>query len=255
LTSGLRQNPETISEAPFLAELRRLKIQDTPCLIYENTEEWRAFTVNYIKLGLERGDRCYYVYDAHSARQVRDTFKAGGIDVISAESSGQLVILHGNKLYIKNGIFDPNSVSTLLIEEAQKSRAKGYTSLRLTFEMDWLAHHMPGSEKVQEFKANLIHDFFLKYPCSGVYQYDRRTFSPEEIKEAILTHSVLIQGNHVYSNFYHIPPEKYLNNPHPESETQYWLNHIKRENDRERELQETSQRLRMLFEQFQTHNL
>jgi PAS domain-containing protein len=248
LISGLRNNSDILCKSPFYQELKRLNIHDTACLLYENTEEWQAFVVNYIKIGLERGERCYYVFDVHTARQVRETLKSGGIDVLSAETSGQLILLHGSKLFLKDGIFDPRFALAILREEAQKSVPKGYTSLRLTFEMDWLANELSGSEKVQEFKANLVRDFFPKYPCLGVFQYDRWKFSPEAVKEAILTYSFLIQENHIYSNFFCVPPGKYLNK-YIDTDIQFWLDNIKRDDRKERELIETVQRLQMLVEE------
>jgi PAS domain S-box-containing protein len=232
----------------FTEELRRLKLHDRVCFIYENSWEWQLFISTFIRIGLERGEKCYYVFDTHTARQIRNTLKAGGVDVASAETSGKLVILHGNKVYMVDGVFDIDRMTARMIEGAGEAIAEGYTGLRITGETEWVLQQLPASEKLLECEAKLDRDFFPQYPCLAVYQYARPNIDSELIKNVVLTSRQLIVGSRLFMNYHYIPPEIFLDKKNVKFETQYWLDNLERENKREQELTDSNQRLQVLFE-------
>ncbi|MCX5799028.1 MAG: MEDS domain-containing protein, partial [Proteobacteria bacterium] len=135
-----------------------------------------------MRIGIERGEKCIYVVDAHTAKEVQQYLKQEGIDVTKAEKSGQLTILHESEAYTKEGSFDPDRMIQFLISETRKAISEGYPALRVTGEMTWMLKGLPGSEKIIEYEAKLNRDLFPKYPCLAICQYDRRKFDPEIIK-------------------------------------------------------------------------
>ena len=58
---------------------------------------------------------------------------------------------------------------------------------------------------------------------------DRQKFDPEVIKGVVMTHPLLVRGNHIYHDFYYIPPEEFLSGKQSESEVEQWLANITRE--------------------------
>jgi hypothetical protein len=168
--------------------LQTLKPHDHLCLIYESPEEWRTAVAPFIAIGLKHGEKCCYFADAHTAEQLHGYLQAEGVDVASTEASGQLVILCESEAYTKEGSFDPDLMISLLITETEKAIAEGYPALRLTGEMTWVLHGLPGSERLLEYEAKLNRDFYPKYPALGICQYDRWKFDHEIIKGVIMTH-------------------------------------------------------------------
>jgi two-component system NtrC family sensor kinase len=229
--------------------LQTLKPHDHLCLIYESPEEWRAAAVPFIAVGLKRGEKCLYIADTSTADEIRKYLAEEGIDVASAEKSGQLSILHQSEAYTREGSFDPASMIALLVEETEKAVAEGYPALRVTGEMTWVLRDYPGSEKLLEYEAKLNRDFFPYHPCLAICQYDRWKFDSEVIKGVIMTHPLLVRGNHIYHNFYYIPPEEFLNRKRAELEVQHWLNNLEREQQIQETLRQSEERYRTLAEQ------
>ncbi len=236
-------------DVSLIRMLETLKPHDHLCLIYESQEEWRAAVVPFISMGLKRGEKCCYFADAHTAEQLHGYLQAEGVDVASTEASGQLVILCESEAYTKEGSFDPDLMISLLITETEKAIAEGYPALRLTGEMTWVLHGLPGSERLLEYEAKLNRDFYSKYPALGICQYDRWKFDPEVIKGVIMTHPLLVRGNRIYHNFYYVPPEEFLNRKRAELEVQHWLNNVEREQRVMDTLRQSENKYRTLTEQ------
>jgi PAS domain S-box-containing protein len=228
--------------------LEMLQPHDHLCLIYESQEEWRAAAVPFISIGLKRGEKCIYVVDTSTADEIRTYLSEEGIDVAATEKSGQLSILHESEAYTREGSFDPDRMIALIISETEKAVAEGYPALRATAEMTWMLHGYPGSEKLLEYEAKLNRDFFPKYPCLAICQYDRWKFDPEIIKGVVMTHPLLIKGNRVYRNFYYIPPVEFLTAKRAELEVQHWLNNLDREQRAWEALRESETRYRAITE-------
>jgi PAS domain S-box-containing protein len=209
--------------------LETLKPHDHLCLIYESKEEWQAVIVPFISIGLKRGERCIYIVDTSTADGIRKYLSKVGVDVAAAEKSGQLSILHETEAYTREGSFDPDKMIALLISETEKAIAEGYPALRVTGEMTWVLRGHPGSERLLEYEAKLNHDFFPKYPCLAICQYDRWKFAPEVIKGVIVTHPLLVRSARIYRNFYYMSPEEFLSEKRAEIEVQRWLDNVERE--------------------------
>jgi PAS domain S-box-containing protein len=229
---GFNIQPEDMS---LTTMLETLKPHDHICLIYESKEEWRAAVVPFISIGLKRGEKCIYIVDTSTADGIRKYLVEEGVDVAAAEKSGQLCILHETEAYTTEGSFDPDKMIALLISETEKAIAEGYPAIRGSDETTWVLHVHRGSERLLEYEAKLNRDFFPKYPCLAICQYDRWKFDPEIIKNVIMTHPLLVRGNNIYHNFYYIPPEEYLSQRRAEMDVQYCLNNL----EQQRRIQET----------------
>lgn len=216
-----------------------LKAHDHLCLIYESREEWLEAVVPFILSGLEHGEKCIYVVDANTAREIKAILKEAGLAVDEAEAKGQLSIIHERDTYTRGGFFDPDLMIGLLRSETEKALQEGYSALRVTGEMSWALRGYSGAERVLEYEAKLNKDLFPAYPCVALCQYDRWKFNPDTIKGVVLTHPLLIRGGQVYRNFYYIEPDEYLNHKKGEREVQHWLNNLERERLTQESLRES----------------
>jgi PAS domain S-box-containing protein len=236
------------TKSPLVRELEKLKPHDHLCLIYESPEEWEEVIIPFIRIGLERGEKCFYVTDTHTADELRGHLSEAGIDVPEIESRGQLSILPEDEVYTAGGSFDPDRMIQLLINESEKAVGQGYPVLRVTGEMTWALKGVAGSERLLEYEAKLNRDFFPQYPCLAICQYERRKFGSEIIKGVLLTHPKLIHDARASHNFYYITAEEITNDVRPEMEVKHWVNNIAWEDKNRRELIESETRYRRLFE-------
>lgn len=233
------------SAAPSMEILiRSLKPHDHLCLIYESGEEWAQTIAAFILTGLKQGEKCVYIADDNSAQQIKAALRDGGLDGAAAERKGQLTVIQERDAYTKEGFFDPDLMIKFLISETEKALSEGYPALRATGEMSWALRGCIGSERLLEYEAKLNRDYFPKYPCLAMCQYDRRRFDPEIIKGVILTHPLLIRGKQIYRNFYYMEPEAYLSQQKSEREVQHWLENLERERHSQETLLRQEEQLR-----------
>ncbi len=222
-----------VGNSILLKDLEISEVHDHLCLLYDSTLDWRTFVASYIKTGLECGERCCYIYDTHTARQIRDLLRADNVDVTALEASGQLNIIHGHKTYFKNGYFDPDFLISSYVVETEKAISQGCPGLRITFETDWALHYQVPAAQLLEYESRLNGKLFPRYPFLNICQYERAKFEPEVIKGLLLTHPRIIRGNRVYSNPYYVLPDKYANYNKAGMEARYWLENIERETKKE----------------------
>ncbi|MBU4534261.1 MAG: PAS domain S-box protein [Euryarchaeota archaeon] len=210
-------------------DLEALKPHEHLGLIYNTRQEWKETIVPFIKLGLEKGEKCAYIMDSSYDNKLRDYLKKEGVEVSSYEKSGQLVLLDESEAYNKDGDFEPAIMIQLLINEAHKALDDDFKALRISGEMSWVLQDQSGLDRLLEYENRLNQDFLPRYPCSIICQYDLQKFDPEIIKGVVMTHSYLIKGGEIYKNFYHVPPYEFQDTSLAEKEVEIWLNNLEKE--------------------------
>src|ERR1700681_1527457 len=101
--TGNTPEMNTTPGAPLLTALEQLARHDHLCSIYESSDEHFAVAVPFIRIGLDRGEKCIYVADDGTEAIVRDAMRAEGIDVERAIATGCLVLEKKEAAYLKHG--------------------------------------------------------------------------------------------------------------------------------------------------------
>ena len=211
-----------------------LRPGDHLCCIFETEEEHEAVVTSFLRQGLEQGEKAIYIADTHTAETILGYLRDDGMDVQPYLDREQLVILTGDQTYVQAGVFDPDRMIALLQSETERALAEGYPALRVTGEMSWALHGLPGSERLVEYEARL-NEFFPGSQCLAICQYDRRRFDPAVLLEVLRTHPVAMVGTRVHDNFYYIPPAELLSGDRSAAELHYWLQNLaERKQARER---------------------
>ena len=70
---------------PLIAALEQLGPHDHLCSIYESQQEHFAVAISFIRIGLDRGEKCVYIADDGTLGDVREALQAEGIDVDRAD--------------------------------------------------------------------------------------------------------------------------------------------------------------------------
>jgi chemotaxis family two-component system sensor kinase Cph1 len=226
----------------LVGAIENIHVHDHLCLIYETREEQFSAVIPYLRIGLERGEKCLYVVDDTTADMVIDGMKAAGMDVETALESGQLIIVSKQDAYLKQGFFDPDWMIDFLKQAADEAKVAGFSALRVTGEMTWVLGGDPGSERLMEYEAKLNY-FFPENDALAICQYNRSFFPPKIIKDVISTHPLVIYGGMVCNNFYYVPPDDFLEREQPDKEIDRLLANIKNREKMERELRERTREL------------
>jgi signal transduction histidine kinase len=198
---------------PLIAALEQLGPHDHFCSIYESPEEHYAVAIPFIRIGLDRGEKCIYIADDGMVGDVREAMESDGIDVDRAISSNALVLVTKEQAYLEQGAFNPDWMSTFWKEASQLAISEGFSALRATGETEWVQKWVLredcGLERWMEYESRLAHTV-AENNCSALCQYNRRLFPPELILDVIRTHPVVVSGGTVCRNLYYVPPDEFL---------------------------------------------
>jgi hypothetical protein len=202
---------------------------DHYCGIYRTDDDHRAIIVDFVRDGVARDEKMFYLVNLQTAEQLRATLEQDGIAVGDLIDDGQLVIMTAKETYLRDGQFDPGKMIELLRAETDKALSEGYTALRATGEMTWALAGEPGSERLVEYEARLNH-FFPSSKCYAVCQYDRRRFDAEMLLDILYTHPKVLFGRQGFdnSNMYFVPPDSFMEHDRQSATLDTWLKNLSR---------------------------
>ncbi len=192
----------------FSPKFEDINFGDHLCSIYRSKEEQMSTIVPFIINGLRKNERCIYILDESTKKEVVEELKKH-VELESYIDSGQMVFLTKKETYLKDGFFDPDKTIQLLKEAEREAIESGYSGLRVTGEMTWVFTTLSEVEKLVEYEAKLNY-FFPKSKCVAICQYNEEKFDPDILVGIIYTHPKLILYNAVVENPYYIPPDVFL---------------------------------------------
>jgi hypothetical protein len=190
---------------------------DHVCTLYTTPEQQLTAAIEYIRGGLSRGERCFYVCCEHEPDQFRAALKQGGIDVEAEEARGAILLATKHDGHLEGGKFDPDKMIALLDKAVKDALAAGFTGLCAAGDMTWVLDAVPGTERLAEYEARL-NRFYEASHALGLCLYNLKTMSPEAIDHCLATHKfVRIEGPILLSNpFYELPEQAFSRTAQPD---------------------------------------
>ena len=157
----------------------------------------RAFLV-----GLRSNERCVYIAPPESATEVRRGLEGAGIDVATAEAEGRLVFVTDRDAVLKDGVeFDPEFLVEAIKSLFGETLESGYTGLRLSADVPWISHDVPGEDRIMEFEA--MADEIVNTPGTpllAICQYRLSELDPEDSLEILERHPLTLVGAQIHVN-------------------------------------------------------
>ena len=225
----------------------KIGLHDHLCMIYETKDEQLSAAIPFIKIGLDRGEKCLYIADSNSTATLKNAMCQQQINVDAAVTRGSLTITN-KEIYRYQGAFNPDQWIELIEEFVRDAESAGFSGLRLTGEMTWLTGADPCPEQLIEFEAkfnHLAHD----HNILGICQYDARLFRPEIILNILRTHPTVVYRGCVCENPYYITPEEFLSPHNSEREIQRMLTRMQEDTAKRERLRQNERRIREASEQ------
>ena len=210
---------------PLIAALEQLGPHDHFCSIYESPREHYAVAIPFMRIGLDRDEKCIYIADDGTVGDVRKAMQSEGIDVDRAIASKALVLTTKEQAYLQHGSFHPEWVFTFWKEAEQLAVSEGFSALRVTGETEWVLRGGRGLERWMEYESKMTHNL-SESNCSALCQYNLRVFPPELILDVIRTHPVVVYGGTVCRNLYYVPPDEFLGTNQTAHEVERLLTNI-----------------------------
>jgi DNA-binding NtrC family response regulator/PAS domain-containing protein len=228
---------------PLIAALAQLGPHDHLSSIYESQQEHFAVAISFIRIGLDRGEKCVYIAGDGTLGDVSEALQAEGIDVDRAVASNSLVSTTKEQAYLKRGSFDFDWRFSFWKEATELAMSEGFSALRATGETEWVLRSALGLERWIEYESRLTHSL-SQSNCVALCQYNRRLFPPELILDVIRAHPIVVSGDTVCRNLYYVPPDDFPRNDNPAREVDRLLNNIREHERVEAALREKQEELR-----------
>ena len=182
---------------------------DHVCHLYEDPDEQRSATLEFIKDGLNRGERCVHVTSEPSVEEWYGYLEAAGIDVVSERQAGSLEVVRAADWYLES---DFQSVTMARrYWQAIDRNSHGFSAIRMTADMRWTSENVSVEALCHwEATADLV---FEGEAAQVICQYDLSWHSSSEIRAALRTHPVVVYEGRLRANPFFEAPAILANEP------------------------------------------
>jgi len=180
------------------------------CAFFHSREEEYRVMLPFIKDGFDRGEKAFQIVDPMLREEHLARLQAAGIDVISAEQTGQFELSDWDDTYLKDGHFDTERLLSLVNEVMENGIEQGYPLTRLVGHMEWALEDRPGVDDllIYETGLNNISPEYKKNPLICVY--DLAKFGGDIVVDVLRTHPMVIIGGILQENPFFVPPDEFL---------------------------------------------
>lgn len=164
-----------MSEKTELRYLSKLKPGDHSCFIFGHEEEHRIVLSRFIRLGLERNEKVFYILNERTKETILSYLGTTKLTVKKLLSGGQLTFITRDDGYFSNGEINLKKLLGFLQAESKKALKEGYQALRISIEMTWALNGSLDLERLLEYEMEL-HKFITDCKCIALCQYSRHDF-------------------------------------------------------------------------------
>lgn len=147
------------------------------CSFHGTAEEQRRLASAFVAAGLGAGERVLYLANDHASREILGLLSTNGVDLQGSTRDGQLVVL--DFAAVAGPITDASleRVVAACRGEAERSRADGFTGLRIAVEMGDLAAALGGLDGLDAWEQT-VGRAFEERGITALCQYDARRHDP-----------------------------------------------------------------------------
>jgi hypothetical protein len=178
------------------------------CAFFNSREEQNRIIIPFLKEGIDRGEKILHIMDPHLRDEYLSAYSAGGIDVQTAEQSGQLDVRHWKDTYLQAGYFNADRMANLVEKSLSENRGKhGLT--RAVGNMEWALEPAPGVTDIVEYETKLNY-VVMKHPDPLVCCYDLNRHSASVVMDILRTHPMVIVAGVLQENPFYVPPDEFL---------------------------------------------
>src|SRR6266568_1191096 len=190
---------------PLADGLRRLALRDHAAHLFDDDGEAAEVAGAFLRLGLERRERCVHLADEDTAARVLPHLRAAGADAGQALATGALVLASDRDGFFGAGALRPGQAATVLAERAADALRDGYSALRVSADPRWLFQGTPTLDLLVEYEQALQR-LAREHPIVVLWRYDRRAWSAGALRDLVRMHPVVIYKGQVYRNHLFVPP-------------------------------------------------
>lgn|SRR5262249_48758132 len=180
------------------------------CAFFHSPEEEYRVLLPFIKDGFDRGEKAFQIVDPKLREEHLKRLKTAGIDVASAEESGQFELVDWDETYLQDGHFNTDRLLALVQNVLEGAMRQGFPLTRLVGHMEWALEDRPGVDDLLTYEARLnnMAPNYKKNPLICVY--DLAKFGGDIVVDILRTHPMVIIGGILQENPFFVPPDEFL---------------------------------------------
>jgi hypothetical protein len=179
------------------------------CAFFRTPEEAYALLLPFMKEGIDRGERAFYLVDSDRRDEYIQRLEDIGIPAGDAERSGQLEVRGWDTAQFRLGYFDQDAMLTLLQDALSDGKAKGFKLTRLVGHMEWANRNVSGVENLLEFETR-VNYMSARNDDPLICVYDLANHRASLIVDILRTHAYVIIGGILQENPFFLPPDQML---------------------------------------------
>jgi chemotaxis family two-component system sensor kinase Cph1 len=216
------QNPT----ARFEAAMEGLSPGGHVCSITESKSDTLVAAATFLRIGLERGEKCVYVItDAADGEGLRRALRNAGVDVFAAVASGALALITAEEASLRGDAFDPYRLITYWKRLAAGASAEGFAALRAGSDMQHAVRTASDPERWLEYERQLT-QLTTSTGCRFLCQYDRARFPVAFLLDVVRAHPCVIHRSTVAQNICYVSDAEATGSGSCASELEWLLGEI-----------------------------
>ena len=173
------------------------------CAFFHSLDEEYQVLLPFIQEGFSRGERIFYIVDPELRAHHLARLSGAGIDVATAQASGQLVMLDWSQTYLSTGRFDRDNTMTQFAGARADGRTQGYPRTRFVAHMEWALKGSLDQLADYEMTSNFA-------PLDGdvaICTYQLEQWGGRLLVSALRSHPLVILGGLLHENPFYAPPK------------------------------------------------
>jgi hypothetical protein len=185
-----------------------LKQRCHACAFFHDPEEEYRLLLPFVQEGFAQHDKIFQIVDARDRDERLRRIAGLGIDVASAEASGQFEVRPWESAYLCEGRFDQHAMLAL-VEEVLGRGKEQFGMTRLWANMEWSLEDFPGVDDIVEYESRL-NEVTSRFDDVVVCTYDLKRFNATVVMDILRTHPQVIVGGILQENPFYVPPQQFL---------------------------------------------
>lgn len=176
------------------------------CSIYRDKAEQLSVVAPYFAFGLQHNEKCVCIVGEAGQEDVCRALGRLGIDTENYIRQGQLSFRTKEESYLRDEFFSPLAMLDLIEQTHYSALKAGYSGLRASGELNWVAQDFPGTSRVIDYEreANFL---FRHNRLIALCQYNEKVV-PENILLGVMhTHPKTVIHGRLYDNPFFVPPD------------------------------------------------
>lgn len=174
-------------------DLAGASVSSHACLIYRSADERWARLAEFVRGGLERGERVLCLTDPGREDAFHSRLEEAGLDGTEAADSGQLLIRPARDFYLTDGGFSPEESLRRLRSAIRRAERDGFAGFRVTGGTGRAAASSQGTKRLLQYERR-AGPLLERHGCSGLCQYAAATVDDTTLDELRRVHTRVLEG-------------------------------------------------------------